>query len=143
MKNICNHSLRCMFASKGLLRELKIQLYMTLIRLVVFYSSQIWTIRKVEKTLLVVFERNILRNICRSWLWHEGMEDTSQWGTEEFFQRPDIIVEIARKRLMWHGYVWKKESSLIKTVIDENAIGKKLVDRAYDRKPVLKRILMQ
>lgn len=59
MENICYYILGCVFASKVLLKELKIQLYMTLIRLVVLYGSQAWTLRKVEKIWLAVFERKI------------------------------------------------------------------------------------
>jgi len=63
MGNRCYFGLRSMFSSKILSTKLKIQVYMTLIRPVVLYGSETWTLRKVEETRLAVFERKILRRI--------------------------------------------------------------------------------
>jgi len=131
MGNRCYFGLGSMFGSKILSTKLKIKLYMTLIRPLVLYGSETWTLRKVEETRLAVFERKILRRIygpCNNF-------DTKEWRIRQndelknLFQKPDIVAEITRKRLMWAGHAWRKEGSFIKAVIKENSIGKRPLGR--------------
>lgn len=130
MGNRCYFGLGSMFGSKILSTKLKIQLYMTLIRPVVLYSSET-TLRKVEETRLAAFERKILRRIYGPCIG----SDTGKWKIrhndklKNLFQKPDIIAEITRRRLMWAGHAWRKEGSLIKAVIKENPIGKRPLGR--------------
>lgn len=44
-------------------RELKIQLYMTLLRPVITYEAETWPLRKVDERKLIVWERKVLRKI--------------------------------------------------------------------------------
>jgi hypothetical protein len=76
-----------------------------------------------------VFERKIVRKIygpCLSYI----DSDTVEWRIrhndklKNLFQKPDIISEINRRRLMWAGHAWRKEGSFIKAVIKENPTGK-------------------
>jgi len=52
MGNRCYFGLGSVFGSKVLSKKLKIKLYMTLIRLVVLYGSETWTLRNVEEKYL-------------------------------------------------------------------------------------------
>jgi hypothetical protein len=46
------------------------------------------------------------------------------------FQRPDIVKEITKRRLMWgRGHAWRKQGSLIRQVIEEEPIGKRPLGR--------------
>ena len=131
MGNRCFFGLGSMFSSKILSTKLKIQLYMTLIRPVVLYGSETWTLRKVEETRLAVFERKILRRIYGPYI----DSDTGEWRVchndelKNLFQKPDINAEINRRRLMWAGHAWRKEGSFIKAVIKENPTGKRPLGR--------------
>lgn len=131
MGNRCYFGLGSMFGSKILSTKLKIQLYMTLIRPVVLYGSETWTLRKVEETRFAVFERKILRRIYGPCV----DSATGEWRIrhndelKNLFQRPDIITEITRKRLRWAGHAWRKEGSFIKAVIEGNPIGKRPLGR--------------
>jgi hypothetical protein len=49
--------------SKIIKRSVKMQIYKTLIRPVVMYGSEIWTLTKSDENLLRIFERKILRRI--------------------------------------------------------------------------------
>jgi len=44
-------------------RSVKMQIHKTLIRLIVMYGSETWTLTKADKNLLRIFERKILRSI--------------------------------------------------------------------------------
>lgn len=74
MGNRCYFGLGSMFGLKILSAKLKIQLYMTLIRPVVLYGSETWTLR-TEETRLAVFERKILRTIYGPCI----DSDTAEW----------------------------------------------------------------
>ena len=51
------------FRNRPLSRATKIRLYKTLIRPVVTYGVEIWTMTKKEKQVLLIFERKIFRRI--------------------------------------------------------------------------------
>jgi hypothetical protein len=52
-----------LFRNRLLYRVTKIQLYKTLIRPVVTYGAETWTMKTKEKQALVIFERKIFRRI--------------------------------------------------------------------------------
>lgn len=101
--------------------------FKTLIQLVVMYGAKKLTQRKVEETRLAVVERKILRIIYGSYI----DSDTGEWRIrhneklKNSFQKPDIISEITRRRLIWAGHVWRKKGSFIKEVIKKDPIGKR------------------
>lgn len=88
-----------MFGLKILSTKLKIQLYMTLIRPVMLYGSETWSLRKVEETKIAVFERKILRRIYGSCI----DSDLGEWRIrhndelKNLLQKPNITTEITRK----------------------------------------------
>ena len=52
-----------LFNSRLLSRATKILLYKTLIRTVVTYGAEVWTVTRKEEDALVIFERKMLRGI--------------------------------------------------------------------------------
>jgi len=61
--NKCFYGLSKILGSRSLSLEIKKQLYTTLIRPVVTYGEETWTLKKNEERKLMVFERKILRKI--------------------------------------------------------------------------------
>ena len=57
------YSLQKLFRSKTLHRNLKCELYRTLVRPVVAYGSEAWCMTQKDEQTLLVFERRILRSI--------------------------------------------------------------------------------
>jgi len=62
MGNKCFFALGKLLSSKVLSKEAKTQLYLTIIRLVM-YGSQCWTLRRTEEDRLAIFERKVLHKI--------------------------------------------------------------------------------
>ncbi|VVC41512.1 Endonuclease/exonuclease/phosphatase,Reverse transcriptase domain [Cinara cedri] len=61
MGNKCYYAMGNLLKSRILSKTLKVQLYVTLIRSIVLYGAQCWTVRKNDESKLMVFERKILR----------------------------------------------------------------------------------
>jgi len=90
--NKCLFGLGRILSSKVISTNLKIQMYITLIRPIVLYASKTWPFRKAEETRLKVFERSVLRKIygpcvdthTKEWRKRHNHE------LEGLFQRPNI-----------------------------------------------------
>jgi hypothetical protein len=63
MGNKAFYANRQLFNSSLISRSSKLQIYRTLVRLVVTYGSESWTLTTEEERVLAVFERKILRKI--------------------------------------------------------------------------------
>jgi hypothetical protein len=67
-----------LFRSTLLSRATKILLYRTLIRLIVSYGAEAWTVTKKDEQAVLVFERKIFRRIYgpeyENWEWKSGTD---------------------------------------------------------------------
>jgi len=63
LANNCYFGVGTLLKSRSISLNLKIKIYMTLIRPVVLYGSETWAPRKIEEIQLDTFERKILRRI--------------------------------------------------------------------------------
>ncbi|KAF0753170.1 ribosome biogenesis protein TSR3 isoform X1 [Aphis craccivora] len=86
---------------RTLSKNLKIRMYMTLLRPIVLYGSETWALRKAEEQRLGVFE----------------------------LKRPDIVKEITKKKTQLGGHAWRKQGSLVRQVIENKPIGKRPLGR--------------
>jgi hypothetical protein len=88
----------------------KIQLYKTLIRPVVSYAAETWTMKKEEQALLV-FERKIFRRI------YGPKYENGEWRTrtnrelEELSKGENIVKWIKGQRLSWLGHLERMEET--------------------------------
>ncbi|KAF0761425.1 ribosome biogenesis protein TSR3 isoform X1 [Aphis craccivora] len=92
-----NFGLGKVLSYRTLSTNLKIQMYMTLIRPIVLYASETWPLRKVEETGL---KENPVKNV---WPMHRhtqvnGVKRHNE-ELEELFQRPNVANEIKKRRL--------------------------------------------
>jgi sorting nexin-29 len=98
-----------MLKSKIIKTYVKMQVYKTLIRPVVTYGSETWTLTKSDENLLRIFERKILRRIYR--LVREG--DIWRIRNNEELNRSingeDIMEFIKAQRIRWLGHVERME----------------------------------
>jgi hypothetical protein len=84
-------------------------MYKTLIRPVVTYGSETWTLTKSDENLLRIFERKILRKI------YGPIQEGDTWrirNNEElnrFIKREDIVKFIKPQKIRWLGHVKRME----------------------------------
>ncbi|KAL4149355.1 hypothetical protein QTP88_003317 [Uroleucon formosanum] len=48
---------------------------------------------------------------------------------EEMFQRPNIVNEIRKRRLTWAGHAWRRVGYIVRTIVEENPVGKRPLGR--------------
>ncbi|KAL4126538.1 hypothetical protein QTP88_010759 [Uroleucon formosanum] len=103
--NKCYFGLTKLLKSRVISKNLKSQIYQTLIKPVVTYGLETWTMREKDENALLVFER------------------------KDLYQRPSIKEDITKRRLKWAGQSWKKTGSLIKIVQENASKGKRPLGR--------------
>jgi hypothetical protein len=84
---------------------MKISIYQRIIRLVVTYGAEAWTMRKEEEEMLRRWERKILRGIYGAVREGEEWRIRTNGEIQQLYQKPDIVVEIKRARMRWAGHV--------------------------------------
>ena len=77
MDNKAYYANRQLFNSSLISRNSKLQIYRTLIRPVVTYGSETWTLTMEEERALALFERKILRKI------YGPMKENELWRTRQ------------------------------------------------------------
>jgi hypothetical protein len=90
------------FRSKFQSRRAQLKLYQTLIRLVLIYGSEVWTMTTEERNALWIFENKILRKIYGS------VREEGRWRIRnKEGDREDVTWERFRKiykiPLIWYG----------------------------------------
>jgi hypothetical protein len=94
-----------LFKSKLLTRNTKVKIYRILVRPVVTYGSETWTLKTGEKKALRCFERKILRRIFGP------VQDTNGWRIrynqelDRLIEGQDTVRFIKAQRLRWLGHV--------------------------------------
>jgi hypothetical protein len=106
-------SLLAVMRCKDIHKKTKVLLYKTLIRTVLIYGSETWTLSKNSENALSIFKRQILRRI------YVPVQDTGQWRIRynkelcELCGEPDLVTCIKLKRLQCAGHVQRMEGTRI------------------------------
>ena len=85
MGNKAYYANRQLFNSSLISRNIKLQIYRTLVRPVVTYGSESWTLTMEEERALAVYERKILRKM------YGPMKENELWRTRQNDELEDII----------------------------------------------------
>jgi sorting nexin-29 len=110
MANRSFYGLRNQLKSKFLSVKTKLSIYKTLIRPIVMYGSECWTLNKTEEEKLLIFERKILRkifgpiqenNVRRILYNHEIYKKYDK------FDGTDIVRTIKASRIRWLGHLFR------------------------------------
>ena len=94
-------------------RNSKLQIYRTLVRPVVTYGSESWTLTMEEERVLAVFERKILRKIYgpvkENELWRTRQNDE----LEAIIKGENIVRCIKCQRIRWLSHIERMQDTAI------------------------------
>ena len=103
--NRCFYGLKKYLNSNLIKRKTKLLIYKCLIRPILTYSSETWTMAQKDENALGVFERRILRAIFGGkqvdGVWHRR----SNLELYRAFKEPDVIKYIKIQRIKWAGHI--------------------------------------
>jgi hypothetical protein len=100
-----------MLKNRHINRSAKMRIYKTLIRPVVTYGCESWTMKKEDENILRRFERKIIRRIYgpvrqgREWRIRNNEE------IDNVIRKKDIVRFVKPKRISWIGHVERMEDS--------------------------------
>ena len=86
-------------------KQLIILTYKVLIRPVLTYASETWTLSKANERRLSLFERKVLRCIFRAKQENEIWRKRYNYELYEIFSDSNIVNYIKVKRLAWAGHL--------------------------------------
>ena len=105
--NACYHSVQNRLSSSLILKNLKIQIYRTIILPVVLYGCETWSLILREERRLRVFVNRVLRRIFEP-TRDEGTGEWRKLHNEELndmYYSPNIFRVIKLRRMRWAGHV--------------------------------------
>ena len=112
-----------LFRSRLLSRATKIILYKKLIRPVVSYGAEAWTLTKNEKDVLI-FERKILRRIYGPKYENGEWKSRTNRELEEMNKGENIVKWIEGQRISWLGHLERmEEDRMPKKIFDQELEG--------------------
>jgi hypothetical protein len=113
MGNKANYANRQLVNSSLISRSSQLQIYRTLVRPVVTYGSELWTLNMEEERVLAVFERKILRQICgrvkENELWRIRRNDV----LEDIIKGENIVRFIKSQQIRWLGDIERMQDTAI------------------------------
>ena len=122
MGNKAYYANRQLFNSSLISRSSKLQIYRTLVRPVVTYGSESWTLTMEEETALAIFEREILRKIYgpvkENGLWRIRRNDE----LEIIIKGKNTVRFTKWQRIRWIGHIERMQ---------DTAIPKKMYGKLY------------
>ena len=117
------YALKHLFKSSLVTRATKLRLYKTVIRPIVMYGSETWSLTVKQESALSCFERKILRTICGPFFEHGVWRRRTNRELTDIFGTGTIIAAIKSGRLRWAGHVIR---------MDDERTTKKALERNFD-----------
>ena len=130
MGNKAYYANRQLFNSSFISRKSKLQIYRTLVRPVVTYGSESWTLSMEEERALAVFERKILRKIYGPVKENELCRIRPNDELEATIKGENIVRFIKCQRIRWLGHI----ETMQDTAIPKKDVVRKAVCNKTKRK---------
>jgi len=121
--------------SRALNRSLKLKIYKSLIRPVVTYRCEAWTLTNRDEQHLRIFERRILRNIFAPVQNEDGSwRIRMNYELNELTGNADIVRFINSRRIAWLGHVMQMDDKRTpKRILEWKPIGTRTRGRPRKR----------
>ena len=130
--NRCFYSLQHLLKKRNISRSTKLIIYNTIIRPVVLYGCETWTLTKRQEQRLLVFENIILRRIMgpiydrQEGVWRRRHNEELR----EISRQPLITNYIRAQRIRWAGHAARmEEGRMPRSVMEGNIEGRRPVGR--------------
>jgi Mn-dependent DtxR family transcriptional regulator len=104
---------------------MKIRTYKTIIRPIILYGSETWTISGKMASILMTRERKILRKIYGLKSEQGVWRIRSNLEIQNVYKSPDIVTEIQVRRLERLGHVRMEDTRLSKLVFNGKPEGRR------------------
>ena len=119
--NKCFYALRHLFKSSLLSRSTKFRLYRTMVRPIVMYGCETWTLTNRLENTLNVFERKMLRKICGPIQENNVWRARNNRELSELFGCETIVSAVKSSRLRWAGHVMRMDNDrAVKKTLNTN-----------------------
>jgi hypothetical protein len=114
-----------LFRRRLLFRATKIMLYKTLIRLVVLYGAEAWTLTKKEEQALLIFETKIFRRIYGPKYENREWKSQTNQELEEMSKGENVVKWIKGQRISWLVHLERlEEDRMPKKIFTQNWNGR-------------------
>jgi len=106
--------------SRALNRSSKLKIYKSLIRPIVTYGCEAWTLTNRDEQYLRIFEHRILRKIFGPVQNEDGFWRTRMnYKLNDLIKNTDIVRFVESKRMSWLGHVMRMEGKRIPKRVPE------------------------
>jgi hypothetical protein len=133
--NRCYYSCGALMQSRALNRSLKLKIYTTLIRPVVTYGCETWSLTSRNEQQLRIFEQKILRKI-----FGLVQDEIGIWRIRknhelnELIGNSDIIRFIKSRRITWLGHVMRMDGGRMpRRILEWKPMGRRIKGRPRKR----------
>jgi hypothetical protein len=129
--NHCYYAYGKLMKTRTLNRSLKLKIYKRLIRLVVTYGCEAWTLTNRYEQNLRTFEHRILRKIFARLQNEDGSwRIRMNYEMSELVKNADIVRCVKSRRIAWLGHVMRMdEKRTPKRILEWKPIGRRIRGR--------------
>ena len=120
--------LKTLWQSHSIAMSTKVRLLRSLVRPVVSYGCESWTLKKSDEKRINFFEMKALRQLLRvSWT----DKRSNDWLLQKAETKPHLLQAIKKRKLSFYGHVSRKEGSCMEKEIIQIS-NLKLLHQAKD-----------
>jgi hypothetical protein len=117
--------------SQEMSKSSKLKTYRTIIRPIVMYGCEGWTMSEPKEEALKVWERKILRKVYYPKMDTNGRRIHTNKELKDQYKSADIVASIKVRRLEWAGHVVRTDDErMVKRVFLENPGGRRKPGRS-------------